>query len=317
MIAEDPARMRRPLGSGDAWVEAPDGKKYWGSFGAAGLLVVDPRHGILLQHRATWSHFGGTWGLPGGARHQGETAVEAALREAHEEAGVPEAHLRLLFSSVLDLGYWSYTTVVVKAVDEFTAEIGDAESLELRWIAPGDVADVPLHPGFAASWPQLHSELDRPVLLVVDSANVVGTRPQEQWWKDRAAATERLAARLQGLAARGVPGKELSLGFDTWWPEIVLVTEGQAASADLAEPASALAAPVRIVRAEGSGDDSIVEEVASALAAGADADADEDAAIRPRVYVVTADRELAARVGATGAAVLSPSLLWRLLDAPA
>jgi 8-oxo-dGTP diphosphatase len=308
VTAGDPARMRRPLGSGDAWVEAPDGKKYWGSFGAAGLLVVDPRRGILLQHRATWSHFGGTWGLPGGARHEGETAVVAALREAHEEAGVPEEHLRLLFSSVLDLGYWSYTTVVVRAVDEFTAEIGDAESLELRWIAPGDVADVPLHPGFAASWPQLHSELVRPVLLVVDSANVVGARPRDRWWKDRAGATERLAGRLQLLAAHGVAGSELGLGFDLWWPEIVLVAEGQASSAVLPDAPTALSAPVRIVRAPASGDDTIVDVVSDLVASEA------DAAVRPRVYVVTADRELGERVSAEGASVLSPSVLWRLLD---
>jgi hypothetical protein len=25
-----------------------------------------------------WSHFGGTWGLPGGARHEHETAYDAA-----------------------------------------------------------------------------------------------------------------------------------------------------------------------------------------------------------------------------------------------
>ena len=71
--------------SGDAWVYAPDGRKFWGRFGAADLLVHDPMQGVLLQHRAIWSHFGDTWGLPGGARHEGETAVEATLREADEE----------------------------------------------------------------------------------------------------------------------------------------------------------------------------------------------------------------------------------------
>ena len=68
------------MNSGDAWVEGPNGERFWGRFGAAGLLVHDARRGVLLQHRADWSHFGGTWGLPGGARHEGETAVEGALR---------------------------------------------------------------------------------------------------------------------------------------------------------------------------------------------------------------------------------------------
>ena len=61
--------------------------------GAAGLLLRAPRPdgtpAVLLQHRAPWSHQGGTWGLPGGARDSHETAEQAAVREAHEEAGLP------------------------------------------------------------------------------------------------------------------------------------------------------------------------------------------------------------------------------------
>ena len=102
--------------SGDAWVYGPDGTKFWGRFGAAGLLVWHRSLGVLLQHRIGWSHFGGTWGLPGGARKAGESAQDAAYREAHEEAGVPPTLLRVMTSSVLDLGYWSYTTVVAEAM---------------------------------------------------------------------------------------------------------------------------------------------------------------------------------------------------------
>ena len=87
-----PEHLRDP---GDAWVEGPNGSRYWGRFGAAGLLVVDRERGVLLQHRAGWSHFGGTWGLPGGARKLGESAVDGALREAGEEAGVRSEERRV------------------------------------------------------------------------------------------------------------------------------------------------------------------------------------------------------------------------------
>jgi 8-oxo-dGTP diphosphatase len=147
-------------GSGDVWVYGPDGRKFWGRFGAAGLLVHDAARGILLQHRAVWSHFGDTWGLPGGARHEHESAVEAALREAHEEAGVPAALLQVQFTSVLDLGFWSYTTVVTRATESFEPMIGDPESIELRWVAADAVEALPLHPGFAASWPALRARLE-------------------------------------------------------------------------------------------------------------------------------------------------------------
>lgn len=148
-----------PLGSGDAWVHGPDGARYWGRFGAAGLLVHDPARGILLQHRAEWSHFGGTWGLPGGARHENESALDAALREAGEEAAVPADACELLFERVLDLGYWSYTTVVVRAVRPFEPQIADPESLDLQWVSLGEVDKLPLHPRFEESWPLLRSEL--------------------------------------------------------------------------------------------------------------------------------------------------------------
>jgi 8-oxo-dGTP diphosphatase len=115
--------------------------------------------GVLLQHRAVWSHHGDTWGVPGGARHENESALAAALREAEEEAGVPADLVRVSFSTVVDLGFWSYTTVVVDAVEFFEPVIGDTESISLRWVRTADVDRLPLHPGFAASWPALRDRL--------------------------------------------------------------------------------------------------------------------------------------------------------------
>lgn len=150
---------RRPLEVGDEWVFGPDGERYWGSFGAAGLLVWHPQLGVLLQHRAIWSHFGGTWGLPGGARKKNESPVDAAIREAAEEATVPPHALRVIHTAVLDLGYWSYTTVVAEAMEVFEPVIADAESAALRWVPVDEVDDLPLHPNFADSWPELRSYL--------------------------------------------------------------------------------------------------------------------------------------------------------------
>jgi len=145
--------------SGDAWVVGPNGEKFWGRYGAAGLLVWHPTLGVLLQLRVGWSHFGGTWGLPGGALKEGESADVGALREAHEEAGVPPELLSVLFTSVLELGFWRYTTVVAQALEQFDPVIGDAESDALRWVPVADVAALELHPGFAAAWPELAERL--------------------------------------------------------------------------------------------------------------------------------------------------------------
>jgi len=81
-----PERVR---GDGDGWVMSDNGAHYWGRHGAAGLLLRVPRAdgspAVLLQHRAPWSHQGGTWGLPGGARDSHETVEQAAVREVRTE----------------------------------------------------------------------------------------------------------------------------------------------------------------------------------------------------------------------------------------
>jgi 8-oxo-dGTP diphosphatase len=155
--SHDPTQ-RRPHGVGDAWVDGPDGR-FWGTFGAAGLLLAHPDAGVLLQHRAIWSHHGGTWGVPGGARKQGESAEAAAIRESDEEAGVPPELVQVLGSSVFDVGYWSYTTVLAVANEYFEPFLGDAESIALSWVPLADVAGLPLHPGLATDWLALRLRL--------------------------------------------------------------------------------------------------------------------------------------------------------------
>jgi len=149
-----------------------DGSHFWGRHGAAGLLLRAPgpngSSAVLLQHRAPWSHQGGTWGLPGGARDSHETVEEAAVREANEEAGLA-AELMTVRTTVVTAtatgSDWTYTTVIADAPEQLVT-VPNRESSELRWVAEDDVADLPLHPGFAASWPRLRSVTAAIPLLV-------------------------------------------------------------------------------------------------------------------------------------------------------
>jgi 8-oxo-dGTP pyrophosphatase MutT (NUDIX family) len=156
--AEHDPTKRRPRGPEDVWVDGPHGR-FWGAHGAAGLLIAHPADGVLLQLRAVWSHLGGTWGIPGGARKADETPEQAAIREADEEAGVPPQLVETIGTSVFDVGYWSYTTVLAHARERFEPIVGDAESAELRWVPVAEVAALPLHPGFKASWRELRARL--------------------------------------------------------------------------------------------------------------------------------------------------------------
>lgn len=288
MTIEPPEFTRRPptgpLDPGDAWVVAPSGERYWGRFGAAGLLLVDDERRVLMQHRVEWSHHGGTWALPGGARHEGETARDAAVREAGEEAGVPADAVAVRAMQIFDLGYWSYATVIADVRHPFEPVVTDPESTELAWVAADSVTDLPLHPGFAASWGELRGLIDERPVVVVDAANVVGAQP-DGWWNDRAAAADRLIGRIAGHTHRGTDAAFLRLGGNVWAPEWVVVLEGAARTAHEVPG-------VEVVRAQGrSGDDEIVAQVARLLG--------EDRA----VTVVTSDRGLRQRVDELGAHV--------------
>jgi len=160
MPAAYPERVR---GDGDGWVVSDTGNHYWGRYGAAGLLLRAPRPdgtpAVLLQHRAPWSHQGGTWGLPGGARDSHESAEQAAVREAHEEAGVLVELVSVraaVITAQASGSHWTYTTVVADAAEQL-GTVSNYESAEMRWVGEDEVAELPLHPGFAASWQRLRT----------------------------------------------------------------------------------------------------------------------------------------------------------------
>lgn len=145
-------------GDGDGWVVCDGGHRHWGRHGAAGLLL---RHGVgrkrevLMQLRADWSHHGGTWGLPGGARDSSETPEQAALREAAEEAGVDPLLVQVVTSYADDHGGWVYVTVIANCDQRLAARPTGGESADVRWVPEPEVRSLSLHPGLASAWPRL------------------------------------------------------------------------------------------------------------------------------------------------------------------
>ena len=160
MTARSSADLRPSPGEdGDGWAVGRDGSRYWGLHGAAGVLVHDPVLGVLLQLRAGWCDAGGTWGIPGGALRAGESALDGALREAWEEAGITPRDVTIEYTSVFDAGFWTYSTVVALRRRAFTPRIRSLESTSLRWVPAREVRGLELHPGFAATWAELGGRL--------------------------------------------------------------------------------------------------------------------------------------------------------------
>ena len=132
--------------------------RHWGVYGAAGLLLVrtdlSPAS-VLLQLRATWTHGGGTWALPGGALDSDEHPVMAAAREAWEETGIDPRVLDVKEIYTDEHGNWRYHTVVAHAVGELNEFDANAETEDLRWVPVDNVGGFDLHPGLRATWPVL------------------------------------------------------------------------------------------------------------------------------------------------------------------
>jgi 8-oxo-dGTP pyrophosphatase MutT (NUDIX family) len=148
------------LASTDGWTTCDLGHRHWGIAGAAGLLLHrDGVNGleVLLQHRAEWSHHGGTWGTPGGALHHGETVHDGALREVREELGLHPDDVVLGALWVDDHGGWSYTTVLARPARPI--DVGDlhldGESDGAAWLPLAGLDEVDLHPGLAAALSRL------------------------------------------------------------------------------------------------------------------------------------------------------------------
>ena len=120
-------------------------------------------------------------------------------------------------------------------------------------------------------------------MLVIDAANVIGSRPTG-WWRDRPGATRHFTEQVRATVAAGLLE-----------PPVTLVLEGRArAGAD-----EVVLDGVEVVHAPGEGDDTI-----AAIAEAHQA-----------VTVVTADRALAERVRAAHGEVVGPTwLLDQLVD---
>jgi hypothetical protein len=132
------------------------------------------------------------------------------------------------------------------------------------------------------------------VHVIVDAANVMGSRP-DGWWRDRPGAARRLAGQL--VAALTTDPTDLPRGLNLSDEEpllLHLVLEGAARVDDLPTHAG-----LSVVLADRDGDSAIVDLVGTL-------DGEE-------VVVVTADRDLRNRVEGAGASTIGPGALLRAL----
>jgi len=121
-------------------------------------------------------------------------------------------------------------------------------------------------------------------VLLIDAANVIGSRPTG-WWRDRAGAARAFVDQVRAAADSGRAV-----------PPVVVVLEGKSREGVEVGVADGVA----VLHASGSGDDMMIDVIANATG-------------QP-VTLVTADRELRRRAEALGADVVGPRWLLELLE---
>ena len=161
-----------------------NGAAYWGKHGAAGLLLRAPGPTARLRSCCNTGRRGVTKAAPGDCPAAPATATRRPSRppfaKPTRKPGCPpiaeRAHHR---SHRRGDGRWTYTTVIADA-EELLDTVPNRESAELRWVAEDEVADLPLHPGFAASWERLREVAATIPLVVKPSLELVAQPPADR-----------------------------------------------------------------------------------------------------------------------------------------
>jgi len=134
----------------DRWALCSRGHLHWGANGGAGLLLRHlPEQGepvYLMAERSQRVDEAGTWGIPGGAIHDGESVEAAARREATEEIW-PLPPYRVTGVYLQDCGGWQFHIVRADVSRPFAAYAA-SEAYATGWFTLDQMNGMRMHPGF-------------------------------------------------------------------------------------------------------------------------------------------------------------------------
>jgi ADP-ribose pyrophosphatase len=117
-----------------------------------GVGAVVIREGKILLVKRGIAPSKGLWAIPGGALELGETLQQAAEREILEETGLTiRAHEPVyafdFFERTHDGRVRFHFVIVDVWADYISGDVqGADDALEARWLAPADLADLPVSP---------------------------------------------------------------------------------------------------------------------------------------------------------------------------
>jgi 8-oxo-dGTP pyrophosphatase MutT (NUDIX family) len=138
---------------GDGWVTAPGGKRLWGKYGAAGLMLMhqDPATGekrYLMVQRGPGISDPGKWQFPGGAIDSKETFHQGGTREVIEELGfkadaLKDAEVHGEHTSSVPGSTWKYVSVAAQVPQMLKPDLSThharMETSDAKWMTEAEI----------------------------------------------------------------------------------------------------------------------------------------------------------------------------------
>jgi 8-oxo-dGTP diphosphatase len=121
---------------------------------AAAIVAGDPVR-VLAAQRSYPPDLAGLWELPGGKVHDGESDLDALVRECREELGVEVRPGQRLGD---DVAIGAQSVLRVWWADLVDGEPAALEHSEIRWLTRDEIDDVPWLPSDAPVVAALHAD---------------------------------------------------------------------------------------------------------------------------------------------------------------
>ena len=120
-----------------------------------GVVVFSHTDVLLVRHGASSKHLTDTYGLPAGRVEEGETSVEAALRELEEETGLTATKDDLIeipktYEAVLERkDEAKHFVMTAFRLDRFSGTLRETSETRPEWVSLSDLDAYPLIPNVA------------------------------------------------------------------------------------------------------------------------------------------------------------------------
>jgi 8-oxo-dGTP pyrophosphatase MutT (NUDIX family) len=207
---------------GDGWITTPGGKRVWGKYGAAGLLLMhrDPGTGekrYLMVQRGPAISDPGKWQFPGGAIDEKETFHQGGAREVIEELGFKPDDLKSAavvgeHTNQLPGSNWKYVSIAAEVPAMLKPDLSShharMETSDAKWMTEAEIRALDTSGKLLA--PLAGGKLEQNVMSLFPATPATGTGKLGQ------VARPGPVTRRQNRLTMPAGGRQSPASFNAW-----------------------------------------------------------------------------------------------------